>query len=55
MLALQPRIADRRSPEARREAGALDIHEVARQRVRETLSQHYPVYIESRIDEVIRS
>ncbi len=52
---LYPRIADRRSPEAWREAGSLDIHEVARQRVRETLSQHYPVYIEPRLDEEIRS
>ncbi|HYV89899.1 MAG TPA: trimethylamine methyltransferase family protein, partial [Candidatus Polarisedimenticolia bacterium] len=52
---LYPRIADRRSPEAWREAGALDIHEVARQRVRETLSKHYPSYIDPRIDEEIRA
>jgi len=52
---LYPRIADRRSPEAWREAGAQDIHEVARQRVRETLSQHYPVYIDPKIDAEIRA
>jgi trimethylamine---corrinoid protein Co-methyltransferase len=52
---LYPRIADRRSPEAWREAGALDIHEVARQCVRETLSKHYPNYIDPRIDEEIRA
>jgi trimethylamine--corrinoid protein Co-methyltransferase len=52
---LYPRIADRRSPESWREAGAKDIHEVARLRVRETLSRHYPVYIDPKIDAEIRS
>ena len=52
---LYPRIADRRSPDAWREAGAKDIHEAARARAREILSKHYPVYIDPRIDAEIRS
>lgn len=52
---LYPCIADRRSPDSWREAGACDIRDVARQRVRETLSVHYPSYIDPKTDEAIRA
>lgn len=51
---LYPRIADRQSPDSWREAGAHDIRDVARARVREVLSRHYPRYIAPNIDEAIR-
>jgi trimethylamine--corrinoid protein Co-methyltransferase len=49
-----PRIADRRSPDSWREAGAPDIREAARRRAREILSRHYPEYIEVSLDARIR-
>lgn len=52
---LYPRIADRRTPDGWREAGAPDIRESARRRVRETLAEHYPAYIEPRRDAEIRA
>jgi len=52
---LYPRIADRRSPDSWREAGARDIHEAAQVRVREILSRHYPAYIDLKTDAEIRS
>ncbi len=52
---LYPRIADRRSPEAWRQAGAQDIHAAARARVRETLAHHYPDYIGAKLDAEIRA
>lgn len=51
---LYPAIANRQSPDVWREAGARDIHEVARERVRKTLSSHYPEYIDRRTDEELR-
>jgi len=50
-----PRIADRRSPGSWREAGAPDIRDTARTRVREILSRHYPGYIDPHLDTAIRS
>jgi trimethylamine--corrinoid protein Co-methyltransferase len=52
---LYPRLADRRSPAAWHEAGAKDIHATARARVKETLSRHYPAYIDPGIDAEIRA
>lgn len=52
---LYPSVANRQSPDAWREAGAKDIYEAARERVREILSCHYPVYIDPRVDADIRS
>lgn len=51
---LYPAIADRQSPEMWRQAGARDIQEVARERVRRVLSSHYPQYIEPKLDAEIR-
>jgi trimethylamine--corrinoid protein Co-methyltransferase len=52
---LYPRIADRRSPDAWREAGAEDIQAAARARVKETLARHYPAYIDPNTDAAIRA
>ncbi len=52
---LYPAIADRQSPNSWGESGARDIHEVARERVRDVLSSHYPHYIDPKIDAEIRS
>ncbi len=52
---LYPAIANRQSPDVWREHGAKDVHEVARERVRRTLSSHYPEYIDRQTDEEIRS
>jgi trimethylamine---corrinoid protein Co-methyltransferase len=52
---LYPSIANRQSPDVWRENGAKDVHEVARERVKTTLSSHFPEYIDRQTDEVIRS
>ncbi len=52
---LYPRIADRRSPDSWRDAGAPDIRETARDRAHEVLSRHYPAYIEPRADQELRA
>lgn len=52
---LYPAISDRQSPDAWRQAGARDIHEAARERVRKILSSHYPEYIDPKLDAELRS
>ncbi|RLA40590.1 MAG: hypothetical protein DRR06_17250 [Gammaproteobacteria bacterium] len=51
---LYPDIANRDSTSVWEEAGSHDIREVARERVREILSAHYPNYINARADSRIR-
>jgi trimethylamine--corrinoid protein Co-methyltransferase len=51
---LYPDLADRSAPRAWEEAGAREIRERARERVRQLLSSHYPVYIDDVTDEKIR-
>ncbi len=52
---LYPTIANRRGPDAWREAGAKDIRSVAAERVGAVLSRHYPPYIDAKTDAEIRS
>ena len=52
---LYPRVADRRSPDSWRDAGAPDIRETARNRARDVLSRHYPLYIEPHVDQEVRA
>jgi len=51
---LYPAVADRATPDEWAEKGAHDVREGARERVREILSSHYPVYIEPKVDAMIR-
>jgi len=51
---LYPAVADRATPDEWTEKGAHDVRERARERVREILSSHYPVYIEPKVDAMIR-
>ena len=52
---LYPRVADRRSPDSWRDAGAPDIRETAGNRARDVLSRHYPPYIEPHVDQEVRA
>ncbi len=49
-----PRHADRSSPDDWAEAGARDIRDRARERAREVLARHRPVYIDAAADRAIR-
>lgn len=51
---LYPKLADRTSQDEWQDAGSTDILEAARARVRETLSTHYPTYIDPATDAKIR-
>ncbi len=51
---LYPDLADRAPPDVWEEGGALDIKDRARTRVRQTLSTHYPEYIDPKLDREIR-
>ena len=51
---LYPQVADRRSPFEWEEDGALDMRERARIVARETLANHYPRYIDDRVDRRLR-
>ena len=52
---LYPSLADRSTPHVWQQAGARDMHEAARERVREILSTHYPVLIEPSVETEIRA
>ena len=47
-------VSDRTSPGQWQEEGSTDIRERAEVRVQEILSAHYPVYIDPKVDEMIR-
>ncbi len=49
-----PEVGDRTSPKEWVEQGSTDVTEKARARTREILSQHYPQYIDPKIDDEIR-
>jgi trimethylamine--corrinoid protein Co-methyltransferase len=49
-----PKLGDRTSTDEWEAGGGRDIRDRARERVREILSSHYPVYVEPHIDEEIR-
>jgi trimethylamine--corrinoid protein Co-methyltransferase len=49
-----PKLGDRSSTDLWEAAGGRDIRERARDRVREILSSHYPVYIDPAVDEECR-
>jgi trimethylamine--corrinoid protein Co-methyltransferase len=51
---LYPDIGDRSSPDEWAEKGAPDIRDVARERVRDILSSHYPDYIDDATDTKLR-
>jgi trimethylamine--corrinoid protein Co-methyltransferase len=51
---LYPEVSDRRAPSDWEEGGSTDIRERAEVRVREILSDHYPAYIDEKLDEEIR-
>lgn len=50
-----PEIADRRSISEWQDAGALDSRDVARDRVRKILAEHYPRHIDDSVDAAIRA
>lgn len=49
-----PKLGDRTSTDEWEAGGGRDIRDRARERVREILASHYPVYIEPQIDSEIR-
>ena len=51
---LYPRIADRRSISEWEDAGARDARDVARDRVRNMLAEHYPTHIAEHVDAQLR-
>jgi trimethylamine--corrinoid protein Co-methyltransferase len=52
---LYPEVADRRTPGEWEASGKEDIYQLAHRKVKKTLSQHYPKYINTKADERIRS
>jgi trimethylamine--corrinoid protein Co-methyltransferase len=52
---LYPDVADRRTPGDWEASGKEDIYELAHRKVKKTLSEHYPKYINAKADERIRS
>lgn len=52
---LYPALADRQTPHVWHQQGAKDMHEAARERVREILSTHYPQLIDPALDAELRS
>jgi len=51
---LYPEVADRLSPDDWREAGARDMRERARERVRAMLAEHYPRHLDAALDAGLR-
>ena len=52
---IYPDVADRASPKEWAEQGSLDILQRAQKRTQEILSQHYPQYIDTALDDKIRA
>jgi trimethylamine--corrinoid protein Co-methyltransferase len=52
---LYPDVADRRTPGDWEASGKEDIYELAHRKVKKTLSNHYPKYINAKADERMRS
>lgn len=50
-----PELADRDSPDGWIERGSQDMWDRAKQRVRETLSSHYPDHVDEKTDAIIRN
>ena len=49
-----PQIADRGTYSEWRDTGKRDLYELAHEKVKQTLSEHYPVYIDPAVDVKIR-
>ncbi len=50
-----PKLADRTAPETWEDAGGLDIWQRAKQRAREILHTHHPVYLTAAQEKEIRA